>query len=188
MSRGLGTVQRKIMLLLLGGVVLGFSRSPRQHWRVLKLMRREWRAINNSAFSAAIRGLYQARLVEEKINPDGSLELVLSEGGKKKVLGFHLHEMKIKKPRAWDRKWRVVIFDVPERHKKVRDTLRLHLKQLGFLELQKSVFVHPYPCGEEIEFLIEFFEMRLYVRQLTAHWIDNEQHLRIKFNLIRGRG
>jgi len=188
MSRGLGTVQRKIILLLLGGVALGLSRSPQQHWRVLKMMRREWRAINDAAFSVAIRALYQARLVEEKINPDGSIRLVLSEAGEKKALSFQLHEMKIKKPKVWDRRWRLVIFDIPEKHKKVRDALRFHLKRLCFLELQKSVFVHPYPCSEEVEFLVEFFEMRSYVRQLIVHWIDNEQHLRLKFRLIRDRG
>src|SRR3990167_2211250 len=64
----------------------------------------------------------------------------------------------------WDKKWRVVIFDIPEKSRMARDALRRKLKELEFRELQKSVFVHPYECKKEIDFIIEFFNLRHYVR------------------------
>ena len=76
------------------------------------------------------------------------------------------------------------MFDIPERLKKVRETLRYQLKRLGFLELQKSVFVLPYECEHELEYITEFYNIRKYVRVILADKIDNELDLKNKFSLI----
>lgn len=47
---------------------------------------------------------------------------------------------KIKKEK-WDGFWRVVIFDIPEENKRIRNVLRETLKVLEFKQLQKSVWV-----------------------------------------------
>jgi DNA-binding transcriptional regulator PaaX len=54
---------------------------------------------------------------------------------------------------------------------------------LRFYQLQKSVFVLPYECRDEIEFLIEFYDIRSYVRQIVAEKIDNELHLKEIFKI-----
>ena len=92
--------------------------------------------------------------------------------------------MKIKKPAKWDGEWRIVIFDIPEKFKQAREVLRIKLKELGFLELQKSVFILPYECEDEINFVIEVFLIRPFVRLIRAQSFTNEEQLRIKFNLI----
>lgn len=183
MSRGFGVTQKKVLLLLETGIALGFSRAPSASFRILRSARKEWKAIDSNALSRAIHSLYASRLVEGREYPDGTTTLVLSENGKKRALAFRIDEMEIKKQVIWDKKWRMVIFDIPEKRRKVRDALRGHLRQIGFYELQKSVFVHPYPCADEIEFLVEFHQVRPHVRQLTVHAIDNDLHLRRKFNL-----
>ena len=109
--------------------------------------------------------------------------MVLTDKGKKKVATFNIDNMEIKKSKAWDKKWRMVIFDIPEKHKPAREVLRETLKRLGFYEYQKSVLVHPYECQNEIDFIIEYFELRLYVRFVTAVSLDNEIHLRKIFGL-----
>ncbi len=184
MPRGLGTTQQKILLLLLGGLALGLSGSPRRYFKILKAVRREWEKIDRRVLYRTIRSLYDSRLVEEKENSDGSVTLVLSKEGEKRALTFKLDEMTVKKPKVWDKKWHLVVFDIPEHSKKVRDALRFRLRQIGFYELQKSVFVHPYQCRDEIEYLIEFYQIRPYVRQIIAEMIDNELHLRQRFNLL----
>lgn len=183
MSKGPGTVQQKILLLLMSGFVLGLSHSPGRSFRILKAMSREWRDIDRQALWRAIRALYRSQLVAIKKNPDGSLTLVLSAAGKKRALTFTVGQMQIKRPDVWDRRWRVVIFDIPERKKKIRDALRRHLQHLDFYELQKSVFVHPFPCGDEVDFLVELHQVRPYVRQLDVVHIDNELYLIQKFRL-----
>ncbi len=183
MPRGHGTVQRKILLLLLGGFTLSMTHSSVRYWRILKLIGKEWRNIDRDALWRSIRTLYTAKLVERRENSDGSVTLHLSDRGKKYALSYQLDEMKIKPMVRWDGKWRLVAFDIPEKRKKAREALRIRFRQIGLLEFQKSVFVHPYTCEDEIDFLIEFYEVRPYVRKILAHSIDNEMHLKQKFGL-----
>ena len=91
--------------------------------------------------------------------------------------------MEIKKSAKWDGKWRMVLFDIPDSDKKIREVLRFHLKRLGFYNYQKSVFIYPHNCKDEIDFLIEFYQIRRYVRQLVVSEIDNDFHLRKIFKL-----
>jgi DNA-binding transcriptional regulator PaaX len=76
------------------------------------------------------------------------------------------------------------MFDIPEKLKKVRESLRFHFKDMGLIEFQKSIFIHPFPCKKEIEFIIEFYNARKYVRFILAEEVDNELHFKHKFELI----
>ncbi len=180
----LGPVQQKIILLLLGGVGLGLARTPKQYFRVVKGISKEWKRINKQSLEKAIFNLYKSKLIREHENPDGSLTMVLTDKGKKKAVIFSIDNMEIKKPKIWDKKWRLVLFDIPEKHKPAREVLRQTLKRLGFHRYQESVLVHPYECQNEIDFVVEYFEIRPWVRLVTASALDNELHLRKIFNLI----
>jgi len=179
----LGHVQQKIILLLVGGIGLGLSRTPKQYFRVVEEVSKEWKQINKQSLEKAIANLYRSKLVYEKENPDGSLTMILSEKGKEKAITLNIDNMEIKKPKVWDKKWRMVMFDIPEKHKKSREALRGALKRLGFYEYQKSVLIHPYECKNEIDFTVELFNIRPYVRIITATSLDNELHLKKLFDL-----
>ncbi len=183
-AKGKGEIQQKVLLLLMGGLALGLSSSPARYFRILKMVGKEWKDIERRVLHRAIQSLYQSKLVTCKENSDGSTSLVLSKEGEKEVLTYQLEKMKIPKSEKWDRKWRIAIFDIPEYLKKTRDILRIRLKQIGMIELQKSVFVHPYPCDKEIEYLTEFYEVRPHIRFILAESVDNELHLKHKFNLL----
>lgn len=183
MPKGLGKIQQKTLLLLFGGLVLGLSRSPRQHFRIIKQIGREWREIENRALQRAIKSLYESKLISTKFQKDGSFTIVLSQKGKKKALTYKLDEMQIKRPQKWDGQWRIVLFDIPEIIKNKREILREHLKWLEFYEFQKSVFVHPFDCRDEIDYIIEFYNIRRFVRFIIADSIDNEFHLKHYFKL-----
>ena len=163
---------------------MSLSRNPRQYFKTLKAIGEGWNEIEQQALKNAIRDLYKSRMVEEKQNKDDSFTIVLSENGKKKALTFKLDQMEIKKPEEWDKKWRMAIFDIPENRKKVRDAMRYHLKKLEFFEFQKSVFIHPFDCKDEIDYIIEFYNIRKFVRFVIAESIDNELHIKKHFNLV----
>ncbi|MEK7077750.1 MAG: CRISPR-associated endonuclease Cas2 [Patescibacteria group bacterium] len=179
----LGPNQQKIILLISAGVGLSLAKSPRQYFRVLKETGWEWKNINERALTDAIRSLYRSKLIREYENPDGSLAMVLTDKGKKRIIAFNINNIEIKKPKVWDRKWRMVIFDIPEKKRRARDVLRETLKRMGFYEFQKSVFVHPYPCQDEMDYIIEYYNIRPYVRIVTAVELDNEPHLKNIFNM-----
>lgn len=184
MSKGVGIIQRKILLLLFGGIVFGLSGSLRKQRRVIRLVGKEWARLNKENLWRSIRALYRSKLIQEKHNPDGSITLILSKQGRKEALVFKIDEMKIVPADKWDGKWRLVAFDIPEYRKKARNALRFRLKQIGMKWYQKSVFISPYPCDRELEFIVEFYNIRPFVRQILAESIDNELHYRQKFGLI----
>jgi len=81
----------------------------------------------------------------------------LTDKGKKKAGWLQIDVLKIKKPKKWDGKWRIIAFDIAQLKRIYRDAFRGKLKELGFYPLQKSVWIHPFDCRDEIELLREFF-------------------------------
>ncbi|MBI2623572.1 MAG: CRISPR-associated endonuclease Cas2 [Candidatus Liptonbacteria bacterium] len=184
MPKGLGKTQKRILLLLQGGIGLVFAGTPGRQMRLLKEMDKEWKKIEREALSRSIRSLYRSQLIQFQERGGGRVEMELTKEGKKKTLDFDIDNLSVKKQPRWDGKWRIVSFDIPKDEKKAREAFRAHLRRMGFSMLHKSVFVIPYPCGDEIDFLIECFELRQYVRQILAQDIDNALHLKQHFQLL----
>jgi len=174
--------QKKIIILLFRGLEFGYAYTPQRQWRALKGLARDWRKINQEELRKEIRNLYRSKAIKRQENEDGSITITLTEKGKLRALNYHLDKIKIE-DNDWDGKWRIVAFDIPEKLKGGRDALREKIKKIGFYELQKSVWVFPYNCKNEIDFIIEFFNMRKYVRFGTLDFIDNELHLKKIFKL-----
>ncbi|MDO8569723.1 MAG: CRISPR-associated endonuclease Cas2 [bacterium] len=177
-----GSTQEKILLLLLSGLTLGLSRSPRGYFKVLKATHKAWKEIDRRYLTSSIKALYQSKLIHQNDNRDGTVTFILSSEGKRTALTYNLDGMTVKKHK-WDNKWRIVIFDIPEKKKKIREIFRFRLKGLGFLELQHSVFVLPFECHNELEYIIEFYNIRRFVRFIKADHIDNELDLKHRFKL-----
>ena len=140
--------KQKILLLLVAGVALGFSRSPKNYFKILDVVVKDWKEIEKRKLLRIVKEFYENRLIDYREKEDGNVYIVLTKNGQKKALEYQINELKIKKPDKWDGKWRIVIFDIPEKKKKAREVLRAKLKDLGFKELQKSVFVLPYECED----------------------------------------
>ena len=180
----LGPVEKKILLLLEGGLVLSLTRRPDVYFKVVKKIVKEWKKINELSLRRSIKRLYKSKLVDYKEYGDGTVKLILTEKGKDKALIYNLDKIEIKKPARWDKLWRLVIFDIPEDKKRGRNALASKLRDLGFYRLQKSVFVHPYECKDEINFINEIFNLAPYVRFLRVKDIDVELDLKRRFHLL----
>ena len=103
-----------------------------------------------------------------------------------KELGTRIEEaerIRMPKPKRWDGKWRIVIFDVWERRRDVRDKLRRALIKAGFKRIQDSVWVSPYDCEELIVFLRIELRLGEGVLYLVAEGIENDIELRQLFSL-----
>lgn len=179
----LGPVAQKTLLLLAGGVRLSLTRRPDAYFRVLKDIAKEWRNINHRGLRSAVRHLYQSKLIDCKENADGTMTLTLTADGKQRALRYSIEDMRIAKPLRWDGVWRIVMFDIPEKHKQGRDALTRKLKKLGLQPMQKSVFVYPYECKDEIDFIVELFELAPYVRFIRTQDIDIALHLKRHFGV-----
>lgn len=127
--------------------------------------------------------LRRERLIEMTENEDGNTKIILTENGKKKVLKYQFEDLKIKPMDKWDKKWRMVIFDIPESQKNARNALRDKLRELNFHQLQKSVWLHPYQCKDEINFIVEFFNISPYVRTAEVNNFDGDKLVKEDFGI-----
>ena len=77
------------------------------------------------------------------------LVFALTEAGEQEAQKIRL-KLEMAKPKRWDGKWRIIIFDVPEKIRGKRDLLRKELAAFGFTQLQRSVWAYPLPAARRI--------------------------------------
>lgn len=106
-------------------------------------------------------------------------------GAGREKLAFELEKKRLdlSKKRRWNGRWRVVIFDIPEWRRKIRDRLRILMQELGFVRLQDSVWVFPYDCEEFIALLKAELKIGSAVLYMVVEEIENDKHLREHFGL-----
>ena len=133
--------------------------------------------------SQAIRRLQKNRLliIKEK---KGKFVVELTREGKRKFKEIQFERLQIIKPPQWDKKWRIVIFDIPDKSfKRARDVLRGKLKEWEFYPLQKSVWVCPWPCENEIQLVAELYGIAPYVNIVVAEKILDDLSVRKHFGV-----
>ena len=119
----------------------------------------------------------------KKIRKGNSEFIEITKDGKEMFAKYELGDLEIKKPKKWDKKWRVVIFDVEEKKRNLRSLLRSNLERIGFRKLQNSVWVFPYECEELIYLLKTNFFVDSDVLYMEVNRIENEKWLKEIFGL-----
>ena len=109
--------------------------------------------------------------------------LILTRAGELKLKKWALQDFIIIKPKKWDKKWRIIAFDISEKRKKERDLIRLTLSRIGFIKLQNSVWVYPYDCEEFITLLKTDFQLGKTLLYIVADEIEWDKPLRSHFDL-----
>ena len=185
-TRGKYLPMRNLILrtLAAGGVMSVALVAP----KTLKLLKKLDRPAANRTslyrrITKAITDLEYAGLVQT-FGERGHRRVKLTRKGMAKIESVFAAEYCIPVPAFWDGKWRVVIFDIREKRRMARAQLRILLSNAGFVRLQDSVWVHPYPCDEFIELV------RAHLRSgtgemlsFTAEALESDRHLREHFNL-----
>lgn len=133
---------------------------------------RQMEAVRRSSSRMLAKGLL--------IKVDGRLRLT-SKG--EREIALLQNRISRSTPRKWDGRWRLLMFDIPERRKYLRQRIRNILREIGFVRMQDSVWVYPYEC-EDLMTLIKA-EMRVGkdVVYLVAQAVEGEKQLRRHFKL-----
>lgn len=134
---------------------------------------------------AVVKTLIRQKYISVTESPDGKTTVRITKKGLTKALTYELDTMRILKSKKWDRRWRVVIFDVPEKYKDLRNAFRLRLRQLELYQLQESVYVSPHPCFDEVEFLRELYGVAFTTKYLLVEKIEDDASLRDHFGLVK---
>lgn len=101
--------------------------------------------------------------------------------GQAKLTKIKVDKVSINNPDKWDGKWRMIIFDIPEKHRFSRDTFRHTLQRLQFSQIQKSVYVHPFECAEQIRFISGVLSIDNYVKIAISEIIQGEEDIISEF-------
>lgn len=113
----------------------------------------------------AIRRLEQEGLVK-KSKKEKKTHLRLTDHGKR-FIQRHREVSRWSSP-VWDKKWRLVVFDIPEEKRSLRDYFRRYLKTLGFGKVQRSIWISPYDFSGVIMMYVNKLKLSAYVFQITA--------------------
>ena len=149
-----GELSKNILIALGMGMMITTAILLPGSAKMFKPFIKKFKTTRRQNFIKSLKTMKRNRLVDFK--EEGNIsKITITEKGKKKLLIYELDNLEIKKPKKWDGIWRIVTFDVPESKKAARNALRSKLKELEFCQLHKSVFVFPYPCLSEIQFIEE---------------------------------
>lgn len=171
-----------LIALAASGVIAVAATSPFFFINLLRALKREKRYQHRNAYSAFYRLKKEGCLYIKKRNHQ--MYVSLTEKGRKKAGRFQINHLAIKKPKHWDSKWRIIFFDVEEKHRSKREALRGFLKQLNLHQIQKSVWIHPYDCRDETNLLRDFFGLsHKELRLIVSDDIGDDKEIRAYFNL-----
>lgn len=145
------------------------------------------KSLRKELYARADQALY--RLRDKKLitftKTEGRRPIVrLTASGETEITKIILRQYKISETAVWNGKWHIIIFDIREKRRSVRDRLRALLAGAGMVRLQDSVWVHPYPCDELVALLRANLKSGTgELLYFIAEGLESDRHLREHFNL-----
>ncbi len=147
--------------------------------------------LKTTGMSARLR--YKTKRVLERLKQKGEIEFVKRDGKTfvqltelgTQALALNAEKLKISntKPKKWDRHYRLVMFDIPEKRKRTRDFLRREMLEVGFLRIQDSAWLYPHDCEEFVALLKADLHLGKDVLYVVVESIENDTWIRKHFNL-----
>ncbi|MDO8593681.1 MAG: CRISPR-associated endonuclease Cas2 [bacterium] len=185
-TRGRYLPMRNLILrtLAVGGVMSIALIAP----KTITLLKKLDRAAANRKdmyrrITQAIANLEHAGMVQTS-GKYAQRRVTLTEKGRAAIEAVYASEYRIPEPAFWDGKWRVVMFDIREKRRSARSRLRLLLSGAGFLRLQDSVWVYPYPCDEFIGLVRAHLKSGTgEMLSFVAEALESDRRLREHFHL-----
>lgn len=123
------------------------------------------------------------RLIKNGMLAQNGKFVELTSEGKKKLKEWERVEFKIPRPAKWDGKWRILIFDIPEKQKEMRNKVRSTLQAIGFKHLQHSVWIYPFDCEDFVTLLKADFKIGKNLLYIIAEAVEYDRHLRDFFEV-----
>src|SRR3989344_358161 len=144
--------------LIIGGMIAVAATSPFFIINLIKCFKGLKKYPNKKVYDTFYKLKKQGLINFYKKN--NQIYISLTEKGKRRAGWMQINDLKIKKPKKWDGKWRILLFDIAEMKREYREALRGKLKDLNFQLFQKSAWIMPYDCSREVNLLKSFFGLK----------------------------
>jgi DNA-binding transcriptional regulator PaaX len=123
------------------------------------------------------------RLVRQGLLKREGMFLELTSKGKKTLKMFEAREFHFNRPKKWDRRWRILIFDIPEYRRSLRDRIRETVRMIGFVHLQHSVWAYPYDCEDLVALLKADLKVGKDMLYMIVEELEGDYKLKKHFNI-----
>ncbi len=136
----------------------------------------------NSRVERSLKSLLEKGYVKFDTKGEKKILRITSQGERylTKLESVNYLNTKLKK---WDGKYRVLIFDIKEHRRGLRDKLRRTLISIGFMRLQNSVWVYPYDCEDLITLIKLDYKTGKDVLYMIVDEIEYDKNIRSHFGL-----
>lgn len=124
-----------------------------------------------------------AKSLLEFVIKNGKKHVQLTENGKRELARMVARRPDARSHRRWDKRWRMVIYDIREERKVMRNQLQMLLRNFGFYKLQNSVWIYPYDCEALIMLLKADFKIGKEVLYAVVEKIENDAEIKKHFDL-----
>jgi len=180
--RRLRKFQKAMLIAVLAGVMVATGAVPNTSQLLKYFFGYKKGARFNYQAKNALGRLAKSGLItfEER---DGTRYARITEKGKQILEMESLRDKSTQKQKKWDGRWRVVLFDIPERRRGARNRLRVFMQEYGFVRLQDSVWIYPYDCEDLIALAKANFRIGADALYMIAEQLERDKYLREHFGL-----
>ena len=189
MARVKGSISQEILrkLSLLKVIIItGGSSGSLRFWsqlfeRLFKDKDIDKRAVKDAFYYLKKRNLIIGELVG---GANGQLHIRLTAEGVKEAAKYRINDLKINYSKQWDNKCRIIIFNLSTKEKLEKQAFLKKIRELGFHDLQKNVWIIPFACEREIKALREFFNLNIKdLRIIETKDLEEDKILKNVFKL-----
>lgn len=177
-------IQKIILSIIFSAGIIGVAIVAPNVLSVIKQIEGDSKRKKNIKYSIndSFGRLVQKELIEI-VEINGKKVVRVTPKGEQSLSFLEKHNYKIKIPKKWDGRWRVVIFDIKETRSKMRLKLRQTLSEVGFVKLQNSVWIYPYDCEDLVSLLKVDFKLGQDLLYMIVEKLENDWKLKKLFNL-----
>lgn len=181
--RRLRTFQQGLLTAAaLGGVVLIAAMAPNAA-QLLRYMPGYKKGARFNYQSKTALGRLAAKGLISFEEQDGKRYARVTEAGEQLLALESLREKGKQRPKRWDGRWRVVLFDIPERRRGIRNRLRHFMQEYGFVRLQDSAWIYPHDCEDIIALAKANLRIGASVLYMIVEKLERDTNLREHFKL-----
>ena len=161
MSSHKGNISQEILLRLKKTKGLAIPGHGSRFWREVyrRLFKEKASQFDSRKIKDAFYYLKKKKLITGEAK-DGQIQICLSPEGKREADRCQINQLKIPRPRIWDKKWRFLILNLSSEQAFKKELLRRQIRRLGFYPLARQAWVFPFACEKEIKLLRRFFQLK----------------------------